>query len=113
MSFLMVAMGGALGSTLRYMVSLFFIGATWPLATLLVNVIGSLAIGALAGSALSPQMRLFWMTGVLGGFTTFSAFSLEAVALWERAVWQGVAYAAASLVLGLGAFGLGWVLARG
>jgi CrcB protein len=113
MSFVMVALGGAMGSTLRYLVSLLFLGSTWPVATLLVNIIGSLAIGTLAGYGLTPQARLFWITGVLGGFTTFSAFSLETAMLWERAAWQGIAYVAASLMLGLGAFVLGWVLARG
>ena len=113
MSFLLVAMGGAAGSTLRYLVSLLFLGSAWPVATLLVNIIGSLSIGALAGQGLSAQARLFWITGLLGGFTTFSAFSLEAIMMWERSPWQGVAYVAASLVLGLAAFALGWVLARG
>ncbi len=116
MSFLLVALGGALGSMGRYGVSLLAmasVGAAFPWGTLAVNMLGSGAIGVLAGLGLSGGARLFWVTGVLGGFTTFSAFSLEAALLWERAAWQGVAYVLASLGLGLGAFALGGWLARG
>lgn len=107
MNFLLVAIGGASGSVLRYLASLLFLGMGWPWGTILVNVLGSFVMGMLAGSGLSPQARLFWMTGVLGGFTTFSAFSLETAVLWERAHWEGVAYVALTLILGLAAFGLG------
>jgi CrcB protein len=112
MSFVLVAVGGAAGSALRYLVSLIFMGVGWPWGTVLVNILGSLVMGVLAGSGLSPQARLFWMTGVLGGFTTFSAFSLETMALWERAHWEGVAYVGLTLTLGLTAFWLGMWLAR-
>jgi len=112
MSFLLVAIGGAAGSLLRYLVSLAFMGMGWPWGTLLVNVLGSFTMGILAGIGLSPQQRLFWMTGVLGGFTTFSAFSLETAALWERAHGEGVAYVALSVILGLAAFATGMWLAR-
>jgi CrcB protein len=116
MSFLLVALGGALGSMGRYGISLLamaWLGAAFPWGTLAVNVLGSAAIGVLAGQGISGGARLFWITGVLGGFTTFSAFSLETALLWERAAWQGVAYVLASLGLGLAAFALGWALARG
>lgn len=113
MSVFVVAIGGAIGASLRYMMSLLFAGSAWPIGTLLVNIIGCLAMGALAGTGLSAQARLFWLTGVLGGFTTFSAFSLESAMLWERAAWQGIAYVAASVALSLGAFSVGWLLARG
>ncbi|TCH98041.1 fluoride efflux transporter CrcB [Roseococcus sp. SYP-B2431] len=113
MSFLLVATGGAAGSVLRYLVSLVFMGMGWPWGTLVVNILGSFAMGVLAGIELSPQQRLFWMTGLLGGFTTFSAFSLETATLWERAHWEGVAYVALSLALGLAAFATGMWLARG
>lgn len=115
MSFLLVAAGGALGSMGRYGVSLLamaWLGAAFPWGTLAVNVLGSVAIGVLAGQGISGGARLFWVTGVLGGFTTFSAFSLEAALLWERAAWQGVLYVLASLGLGLAAFALGWWVAR-
>jgi CrcB protein len=108
-SFLYVALGGALGSVARHVVSL---GAAYPWGTLAVNVTGSAAIGVLAGLGLGGPARLFWITGVLGGFTTFSAFSLETALLWEDAPWLAALYVAASLVLGLGAFAAGWTLAR-
>ena len=115
MSFLWVALGGALGSMTRHATSLCaaaIIGAAYPWGTLVVNVVGSAAIGALAGSGLSGPARLFWITGVLGGFTTFSAFSLEAALLWEKAPWLAALYVAASLLLGFGAFAAGWALGR-
>jgi CrcB protein len=115
MSFLLVAAGGALGSMGRYGVSLLamaWLGVAFPWGTLAVNILGSGAIGLLAGQGIAGGARLFWVTGVLGGFTTFSAFSLEAALLWERAAWQGVAYVLTSLGLGLAAFALGWWLAR-
>lgn len=116
MSFLLVAAGGALGSMGRYGVSLLamtWLGAAFPWGTLVVNILGSGAIGVLAGQGISGGARLFWVTGVLGGFTTFSAFSLETALLWERAAWQGVAYVVASVGLGLAALALGWWVGRG
>lgn len=112
MSLVLVAVGGAAGSTLRYLISSLFLGMGWPWGTLLVNILGSFAMGLLAGTGLSAPQRLFWMTGVLGGFTTFSAFSLETAVLWERAHWEGVAYVALSLALGFAGFALGMWLAR-
>jgi CrcB protein len=107
-----VALGGAIGAVLRFLA---VAGLGAPLGTLAVNVAGSFAIGvlfvALAGRAgLSP----FLMTGVLGGFTTFSAFSLDALKLWEGG--QGglaLGYAAASVALSLVAVAAGAYLARG
>jgi fluoride exporter len=112
---LFVALGGAIGASARYGVSLLalaWLGAAFPWATLVVNVAGSLGIGLLAGHGIAGPARLFWVTGVLGGFTTFSAFSLEAVGLWERAPWLAIAYVGASLALGFAAFGLGWLVAQ-
>lgn len=111
MNFVYVAAGGALGSMARYGVSLLAAGQPW--ATLAVNVLGSAAIGVLAGQGLAGPARLFWVTGVLGGFTTFSAFSLEAALLWERAPWMGALYVAASILLSFAAFAAAWNLARG
>ncbi|MFN3447159.1 MAG: fluoride efflux transporter CrcB [Roseococcus sp.] len=115
MNFAWVALGGALGSMGRYGVSLlalWLFGTAYPWGTLAVNVLGSLAIGVLAAQGVEGPARLFLVTGVLGGFTTFSAFSLEAALLWERAPWMGALYVAASLGLGLAGFALGWWLGR-
>ena len=86
MSFLFVALGGALGSALRYTISLIPCKTDFPFLTLITNFIGALAIGFVIGIAhdKSPNTLLFWKTGVCGGFTTFSTFSLEAFSLFER-----------------------------
>ncbi len=112
-SLISVALGGALGSVLRFLTVAAF-GA--PLATLAVNVVGSFLMGAgfvlLAGrgSVAGPLL----MTGVLGGFTTFSAFSLDTLKLWQsgQAV-QAAAYVAASVGLSLLAVAAGAAIARG
>jgi CrcB protein len=110
---LLVAAGGAAGSVLRHLVSLLavaWLGAAFPWGTLAVNVIGSAAIGVLAGLGVQGELRLLLVTGLLGGFTTFSAFSLETGLLAERHWGLAALYVAASLGLGLAAFALGWVL---
>lgn len=86
MSFLFVALGGALGSALRYTISLIPCKTDFPVLTLITNFIGALAIGFVIGIAddKSPNTLLFWKTGVCGGFTTFSTFSLEAFSLFEK-----------------------------
>ncbi len=102
-SVMLVALGGAVGSVLRYLTSVVaveWLGAGFPWGTLAVNAIGSLAIGALAGADVEGGARLLLVTGVLGGFTTFSAFSLEATMLWDRAPALSIAYVAASIILG-------------
>jgi len=89
MTLLWVALGGAVGATLRYsVVRAFGPALTFPFGTLLVNVLGSLVIGLLATSVfldpkIAPNARLFFQTGLLGAFTTFSAFSLETLQLWQ------------------------------
>lgn len=104
-----VALGGALGSALRF-VTVAFIGA--PLAVLAVNVLGCFAMGV-AFVTLSARLSPLLMTGVLGGFTTFSAFSLDALKLWEAGqIGQAALYAAGSVILSLGAVALGAALAR-
>ena len=108
----LIALGGAVGSILRYlMVSA--IGA--PLGTAAVNVLGSFAIGVLfilLGSRESWQFLL--MTGLLGGFTTFSAFSLDSFTLFERGqIGLAAAYVAGSVGLSLLALGAGILLIRG
>lgn len=115
MPVLLVALGGATGSVLRYLVSVLAIevlGTAFPWGTLAVNVIGSAAIGLAGGLGIEGGWRLLLVTGLLGGFTTFSAFSLETGLLWERAWWLAALYVAASLALGLAAFGLCFWLAR-
>lgn len=89
---LLVALGGAIGSTLRYLVGLasgWLFGIGFPWGTIAVNIAGSLAMGLLIGLAaskfqLTNELRVFIATGILGGFTTFSAFSLDFALLFER-----------------------------
>jgi CrcB protein len=118
---LQIALGGAIGATLRHLVSSQVVrrtGLDFPWGTLSVNVVGSFVMGLAAALLLRrmepglQHLTPFVMTGVLGGFTTFSAFSLEVFLLIERGR-PGLAlfYAGASVVLGLAAFALGlWSL---
>lgn len=111
----LVAAGGAVGSVLRYLVSVLaveMLGTGFPWGTLAVNVLGSCAIGVIGGLGVQGEMRLLLVTGMLGGFTTFSAFSLETGVLAERSLPLAALYVAASLGLGLAAFALGWGIAR-
>lgn len=117
---LLVGAGGALGAMARHLAGLAALrlfGAAFPAGTLAVNVLGSVLIGvlavALAGRAAGPAW-FFLVTGVLGGFTTFSAFSLDAMRLWQ-AGQGGVAalYVAASVGLSLAGVLAGAALARG
>lgn len=107
-----VAIGGAIGSVLRY---LMVVGIGAPVATLLVNVMGSFLMGVLFISlAHRTNLSPLLMTGVLGGFTTFSAFSLDAMKLWESGqTLQAGLYVLASVILSLVAVALGAALARG
>ena len=112
MSIALVFIGGGLGAVLRYLATLLIGG---PIATLAVNISGSFVIGLLAAT-LPPdasQLRLLFMTGLLGGFTTFSAFSLDALGIWQRGQsGQAVAYVAASIALSLAAAVAGVACAR-
>ncbi len=99
----MVALGGAFGSVLRYLLSV-WLNSAFPYGTLAVNIVGCFAMGLLAGygafmGALPEPWRIFLMVGVLGGFTTFSAFSLDVLTLVERGQ---VAQAAAYVLLSVG-----------
>ncbi len=120
---LLVAIGGALGSMARYGVGLgaarLFPASTWPWGTLTVNVVGGLAMGLLVGwmglRAGSGQetVRVFAAVGVLGGFTTFSAFSLETALMIERREYGlAGAYVLLSVVLAVAALMAGLMLAR-
>jgi CrcB protein len=120
-SALLVALGGALGSVARYGVGVWSaraFGVGFPWGTLAVNVLGGLAMGFLAAlfalrAGTSDGTRLFLMTGVLGGFTTFSAFSLDSVALWERGEAGAAAvYVLASVALSIAALAAGLALGR-
>ncbi len=119
--FLYAALGGAIGAAARYGVNIAtpkLIGHGFPWATMIVNVAGSFTMGVLiAVMALawntSHEMRVFLMTGVLGGFTTFSAFSLDFVVLFERKQYGlAIGYAGGSVVLTLLAVFAGLYLAR-
>ncbi|WP_404861704.1 fluoride efflux transporter CrcB [Georhizobium sp. MAB10] len=109
---LLVALGGGLGAALRHLTNLAalrLLGPNFPFGTLAVNVIGSFLMGVLVEVVArrfgaSVEMRLFLATGVLGGYTTFSAFSLDTIVLWERgAPGLAVAYVGLSVLLSLAA----------
>ncbi|GLK81674.1 fluoride efflux transporter CrcB [Methylopila turkensis] len=121
MGFLIVFLGAGLGGALRHGVNLAALrwtGAGFPIGTLTINVLGSFAIGAVAAlfalrSDLPQEWRLFLTTGVLGGFTTFSAFSLDAAALYERGeAGLALAYVVASVVLALVGVAAGLAVVR-
>lgn len=120
MSYILVFLGGGIGAALRHGVnraSLACLGPAFPYGTLFVNVAGSLAMGVLAGVFLarapSEAWRLFLTTGVLGGFTTFSAFSLDAAAMWQRGDHGSFAlYVGASVVLSIAALFIGMAAVR-
>jgi CrcB protein len=122
MTFVWVALGGALGSVARYAIALGsarWLGTAFPWGTLIVNVAGSFAIGLLAAivtadgrPALGSDGRAFVMIGILGGFTTFSSFSLETLSLARTgALGAAAANAGLSLVLCLAGVWLGFAAA--
>jgi fluoride exporter len=117
MQFLWVALGGAIGSTARYSVNISaarLLGGGFPWATLIVNVLGCFAMGIITALLRSKMpddenTRLFLTTGLLGGFTTFSAFSLDFFGLLQRGEMpSAIAYAAASVVLSIMAVIIGF-----
>ncbi len=119
---LAILAGGGIGSVLRYVVTLGVtqrLGPGFPYATLIINVTGSLIIGIVfelsqtRSIGMPTIMRLFLMTGILGGYTTFSTFSLDiALLAGERAILLSFLYAAGSVVLGLAAAATGIVAVR-
>ncbi len=116
---LQVAIGGAVGASLRYLtgrLAVHVMGHGFPWGTLAVNIIGSFAMGVLVvvlAHKDATRLAPFLMTGILGGFTTFSAFSLDAITLYERGqVAMAAAYAAASVLLALAAMVAGLAAAR-
>jgi CrcB protein len=122
-SYLLVFLGAGIGGALRHAVNLAaarLLGTGFPWGTLTVNVVGGFAMGVLvewlalrAGAGWTQHVRLFVATGVLGGFTTFSAFSLDAVLLWERGEGAyAIIYVVASIVLAVGGLAGGLSLVR-
>lgn len=117
MLFVAVACGGALGAVLRYAMSvaLATAGAAFPLSTLAVNVLGAFLLGVAYSYSmqLSPTFDAFIRVGILGAFTTFSTFSLEAFSLFEQGRF-GVAlvYIVLSVALSIGAFALSYLWLR-
>jgi CrcB protein len=118
---LLAGLGGGIGSIFRFLVSYFTVKAgndTFPVATFAVNIAGCLLIGLLAGWALKPNgpdasMRLLLMTGFCGGFTTFSAFSLENVQMYQAGHYLSLAlYVLASVVLGVAATAIGLLITK-
>lgn len=120
-AFLIVFIGAGIGGALRHGVNVLsaaLVGTSFPYGTLFINVAGSLVMGLLTGwFALKfdpgQQLRLFLTTGIIGGFTTFSAFSLETALLIERGTtWLAAAYIVLSVVLSIGALFAGLMLVR-
>jgi CrcB protein len=122
-TYLAVALGGALGSVARFWVAgamAALVGARFPWGTLLINVLGSFVIGAMAGFTLTParmgvhpDFRIFVMVGICGGFTTFSSFSLQTLELLQAGeIVPAFGYILGSVVLCLVFVWLGWLLGR-
>ncbi|WP_285269015.1 fluoride efflux transporter CrcB [Kaistella rhinocerotis] len=113
-SLLFVFIGGGAGSVLRYLLSVgaqrFWIVKSFPLGTFLANIIGCFLIGVLVSALVKSDLhlRLLLITGFCGGFTTFSAFSVESVSLWQSGQFTVLAiYILLSVILGLAAVWLG------
>ena len=116
-----VAIGAAIGGVLRYVVGQLFLqrfGPGFPYGTLFINVSGSLLIGIVAeltatrAVGVTPLLRLLLATGVLGGYTTFSTFSLETITLFESGWLPAFVYSGASIVLGFTGAAAGIAIAR-
>ena len=121
MGFVIVFLGGGLGSAARYgvgVLALRLVGSEYPWGTLTINVVGSFAMGVVAEyfalrSGLSQPMRLFLTTGIIGGFTTFSTYALETALLQERGeMGAALTYALGSVVVGVEALFAGLALVR-
>jgi CrcB protein len=121
LAYLLVTLGSAVGGLCRYLVAVLLnprLSGSWPLATLLVNVLGCFVLSlvnetVLRGLPLRPSLRLLLTTGFCGGFTTYSTFNFEAVSLVEQRGWlSGIGYASTTIVLCLSAHVLASQLAR-
>ena len=121
MFYLLVFIGGGVGSMLRHGVNVIcgrLFGTAFPFGTFTVNITGSIVMGLLAGyfafkGEASQAWRLFFMTGILGGYTTFSAFSLDSVLLFERGqIGLAAFYIAASVAVSIAGLFAGLALVR-
>jgi fluoride exporter len=121
MNYLLVFVGGGLGSTLRYLVNVIcpkLFGPAFPYHTFIINITGSTVMGLIAGyfafrGDASQSWRLFLMTGILGGYTTFSAFSLDTAFLYERGdLGLALFYVLGSVVFSIGGLFAGLALMR-
>ncbi|CCV13556.1 fluoride efflux transporter CrcB [Mesorhizobium sp. STM 4661] len=118
---LLVVVGGGIGAGIRHLTNigaLRLVGPNFPWGTMAINIVGSFAMGLFIAILMrrggSNELRLFVATGILGGFTTFSAFSLDFATLWERgATLPAFGYALASVIGAIIALFLGLWLARG
>jgi CrcB protein len=121
MNYLLVFIGGGLGTLLRHLINLVSIrslGTAFPFHTSIINITGSTVMGLIAGylafrGEAAQSWRLFLMTGILGGYTTFSAFSLDAALLYERGeIALALFYVLGSVVLSLAGLFAGLALVR-
>ena len=121
MSYLLVFIGGGLGASLRHLINVFCarcMGTAFPWGTFIINISGSTVMGLIAGylafkGGASQHWRLFLMTGVLGGYTTFSAYSLDAALLYERGeLMLAALYVFGSVALSIGGLFAGLALIR-
>jgi len=121
MNYLLVFVGGGLGATLRHSINVFSaraFGTAFPYHTFIINITGSIVMGLIAGylafkGEASQPWRLFLMTGVLGGYTTFSAFSLDAALLYERGeIGLALFYVLGSVVFSIAGLFAGLALVR-
>ena len=118
-NFLLVGLGGGIGSIMRYACSLVISSTYYPFATLIVNILGSLIIGLIAGISYKNETflvswKLFLATGICGGFTTFSAFSIENLQFLQNGKYlQGLTYITGSIVLGITAAWVGYKISGG
>jgi fluoride exporter len=120
-NYILVFIGGGLGSTLRYIVNVIcpiLFGAAFPYHTFIINITGSTVMGLVAGylafkGDAAQSWRLFLMTGILGGYTTFSAFSLDTAVLYERGeIGLALFYVLGSVVLSIAGLFAGLALVR-
>ena len=121
MNYLLVFVGGGLGASLRHTINIACakcIGTAFPYGTFIINVTGSIVMGLIAGylafkGEASQPWRLFLMTGILGGYTTFSAFSLDSAVLYERGeIGQALFYVLGSVVFSILGLFAGMALVR-
>jgi fluoride exporter len=121
MNYILVFVGGGLGASLRHTINMACarcMGTAFPWGTFIINITGSTVMGLIAGylafkSGASQHWRLFLMTGVLGGYTTFSAFSLDTALLYERGeIGLALAYVLGSVVISIAGLFAGLALVR-